>query len=233
MIPPPIDREPVLDALDRDALRAACRAHLERAAGWAPKKSEPGIVVSSGMLEGPPCRAYRTELHVDASPERVVRFIADDMFEELPGWNREFVDGEILRVIDESDDRKAWLMRVFYATPAPLANREYLYLLERHREPEGAVLISYQSVDHPAPLRDGYVRGLLEQTVHRVSRRADGTTRLEHVLSGDIRGRFSPWIQSHLLAGGFVAANLRDARAQQRLLDGAADAAAQPTASPA
>jgi START domain len=211
--------DPPLETLDRQRLIELAEAHLEASADWGLRAARAGIEVRSGFLSGLPCRAYRTDLSLEASSERVVRFIADDMFEELPRWNQEFIEGHVVEELHEDASSKAWLMHVFYATPWPLSDREYLYYLERVKREDGVVLVAYQSVDAAIPVRDGFVRGQLAQTVHRVVPTAGGGTRLEHVLAGDIRGAIPRWAQSHLFASGFVAANLRDALAQQRLLD--------------
>ena len=211
---------PTAAGVDHRALIAHCKEDLQTSAVWRPATKD-GVALSSGFLPGIPCRAYRSDIELAGSLEDVVRFIADDMVERLPDWNREFVDGHIVGTLRDDPQIRAWLVHVFYATPPPLANREYLYYLARQRISEDEVLIVYQSVAEPIDVRPGYVRGVLSRTVHRCLRVDADRTKVEHILSNDIAGWISQRIQSHVLSGGFMAANRRDAVNQMRIFDGA------------
>lgn len=204
--------------IDADALVAELCAQLDDQPRWRPLSDKEGIAVAVGRTPGCPCKAYRSVVDLDGSLDAVVRLIADDMFERLGDWNTQFQEGHILRVLDDTPTRKAWLMRVFYATPVILANREYLYYLARHTLEGGRVAIVYCSIDDPAsPPRDGYVRGVLHPSIHRCAALTPTRTRLEHILATDIGGSISPWIQNHIFAGGLASAMKADARAQRRL----------------
>jgi hypothetical protein len=208
-----------LAAVDGDRLVADLSRLLDDAARWRTVKDEDGITVAAGWTPGCPCRAYRSVVDLPASLDAVVRLIADEMFDRLGDWNAQYAGGEIVRELEDTAVGKAWLMRVFYATPPMLAGREYLYYLARRRLADGRVAIVYVSVDDPtsAP-REGYVRGALHPTIHRCTAIAPGVTRLEHILATDIGGSIPPWVQSHLFAGSLAAAMAADARSQRRLL---------------
>lgn len=205
-----------LEELRPEALSERVRADLERSANWPVVAEDAGIRVSWGFLPDLPCRAYRTDLELPAPPDAVARLLADEMFERLGDWNREFVRGEIVDVLEANAGRRAWLMRALYRTPPPLGNREYLYYLAREDASDGSALISYRSVDADVPVEAGYVRGTLFPTVHHCAP-VSGGTRLRHILANDIGGRIPQWVQNHVFARGFVAANLRDAQRQRAL----------------
>jgi hypothetical protein len=216
-------RDPVwpgapLLAIDDDALAADLGALLDDQARFRKLTDEDGIAVSVGRTPGCPCKAYKSVVDLAGPLDAVVRLIADDMIERLGDWNVQYEDGEIVRVLEDTKERKAWLMRVFYATPPILAHREYLYYLARRRLADGRVLVAYCSVDDPtsAP-REGYVRAVLHPTVHRCTAIAPGVTRLEHVLATDLGGSIPVWVQNHVFAGRLAAAMAADTRSQRRL----------------
>jgi hypothetical protein len=207
-----------LASIDGDALVADLCAWLDDPPRWQPLSDKDGVAVAVGRTPGCPCKAYRSSVDLDGPLDAVVRLIADDMFERLGDWNTQFQEGHIVRVLEDAPSRKAWLMRVFYATPFILADREYLYYLARHTLPDGRVAIVYCSVDDPgSPPREGYVRGVLHPSIHRCTALTPTRTRLDHILATDIGGSISPWIQNHLFAGGLASAMRADARAQRRL----------------
>jgi len=207
-----------LASIDGDRLMNDVSTLLDDTARWRPVMHEDGIAVFAGRVPGCPCLAYKSVVDLPASIDAVVRLIADEMFERLGDWNRQYVGGDVLRVLEEGPGRKAWLMRVFYATAPGLAGREYLYYLARRALPDGRVVIPYLSVDDPSlKPREGFVRGALHPTVHRCTAIAPGVTRLEHVLATDLGGSFPPWVQSRLLAGSLAKATAADARSQRRL----------------
>ena len=204
--------------IDHAALLSGAQRDLEASASWPVKARADHIRISSGFIDDVPCRSYRSDVDLDAPLGDVVAFIADEMIERLPDWNREFIDGRVHEVLDESATRKSWLVQVFYETPWPFDNREYLYYLAREQLSDDEVMILYRSVDDPIPVRDGFVRGVLYRTVHRCLRIGERQTKLEHILANDIAGLVPQAVQSYLFAGGFVAANMRDAVKQRELL---------------
>ena len=194
-----------------DALRAS--------AAWRPRISEPGIRISTGMLPHVPLRGYRSDVEFHAPAHALVTLIADQMVERLGDWNEEFVEGKRLTALSEQPGCIDWLFHVWYRTPGPLANREYLYIVRKRTVSETETCITYQSVvDATVPVRQGYVRGQLLSTVHRVLATPTGC-RVEHVLATDIGGMFPRWVQNHLLTGSLLQANLRDARRQRDLFE--------------
>lgn len=196
---------------------------LLASAAWRPRISEPGIRISTGMLPHVPLRGYRSDVEFPALAQDLVLLIADQMVERLGDWNQEFVEGKRLATLGEQPGCIDWLFHVWYRTPAPLANREYLYAVRKRTVSATETCITYQSVDDATvPVRRGYVRGQLLSTVHRVTTTPMGC-RVEHVLATDIGGLFPRWVQNHVLTGSLLQANLRDARRQRDLFLPAAD----------
>jgi len=190
--------------------------------GWPPRISEPGIRISTGMLPHAALRGYRSDVEFQAPAQALVMLIADQMVERLGEWNAEFVEGTRLATLREHPGCIDWLFHVWYRTPGPLANREYLYGVRKRTVRDTETCITYQSVvDAAVPVRRGYVRGQLLSTVHRVLATPTGC-RVEHVLATDIGGLFPRWVQNHLLTGSLLQANLRDARRQRELFQTAA-----------
>ena len=204
--------------LDVEALERALLEDIDLSRTWPIKADRDGARVAVGRLPGLPCKAYRSEVELAAPIDDVASFIADDIVVRLPEWNREFHEGQVVDVVEDSDVRKAWLVHIFYRTPAILKDREYLHYLSRRALDEDRVLIAYHSVDdEEIPVRDGFVRGVLYRTVHLLTRIGPQRTQVEHILANDVRGRIPLWVQNHVFARGFVAANLRDSIRQGRI----------------
>ncbi|MFC1669949.1 START domain-containing protein [Spirochaetota bacterium] len=183
---------------------------------WKPNYNKEGIMVSSGYLHFSPIKAYRSEVELEGSVEDVATFIADEMVERLPDWNREFENGHVIEKLEDGGKQIAWLVRVRYKTPPPLKNREYLYYLVRRNLSDGSVVIVYNSVvDERYPESEGYVRAALYPTVHLCVPLGEKRTFLKHILANDLCGRFSPWLQNNLLSGSLVSANVRDSKNQR------------------
>jgi hypothetical protein len=210
---------PTVEQLDVAALTARCEALLASTSGWKTAASHDDIRVSAGMIDAYPWKLYRIDMTTSATPAEYASFIADDGFEHLGDWNREFVRGETLDTLWDKEGDTAWLLRVYYATPAILANREYVYVLRRQERAPGHFLITYHSVSTELPVEPGYVRATLVDTVHDCRPDAStGRTTIRHILSGDLGGNIPLWVQNNVFAGGIISANLRDGQAQRRLL---------------
>jgi hypothetical protein len=207
---------PRLAEIDGDALEAQALAALDASATWPARASGEGYRISTGFLPGQPWRVYRSDATFASSPDAVATLLADQMIERLGDWNQEFRAGRVVTTLSDVPGDRRWLVQVHYATPSPLADREYLYWLRRHDTPAG-IVITYQSVNEPEPIPTGAVRALLMGTVHRCVPDGSGT-RLEHLLINDLGGRIPLWVQNHVFAGGIVTAQVRDAVAQRRLL---------------
>lgn len=204
-----------------DAVEAQAIADLSAAAAWPVARQRPGVEVRSGIVPHAGMRGYVSRVALASPPARVATYLADTMVETLPEWNREFQRGEVRQTLWRRPNDTAWLMQVEYATPAPLANREYVYGLRRRDLPTGEVRITYVSVDDGLPVARGCVRATLTGTFHRALPSAFGTT-LDHLLLGELGGALPRWVQNRLLTGPILDANARDSVAQQRVLGAAA-----------
>lgn len=172
--------------------------------------------VKVGRLTYSPRSAFRTDVVVNTTLEKVVDVLADQSLLYLPKWNKEFIQGNVLQVLEDSPKKSAWIIQVHYKTPAILANREYIYYFSREWLSEHEVLIIYNSIDHSSPIPKGFVRALLYPTVHRCIRKSSTSTKIEHVLATDLKGNLS-YFQDSLLKGGLAQAHCRDMENQDRL----------------
>lgn len=172
--------------------------------------------VKVGRLAYSPRAAFRTDVEVNTSLEKVVDVIADKSLEYLPQWNKEFMAGQILETLEDSPKKSAWIIQVHYKTPPILANREYIYYFSREWLNEDEVLIIYNSVQHSSPIPKGFVRALLYPTVHRCIRKSPNRTKIEHVLATDLKGKLARF-QDSLLKASLAQAHCRDMENQDRL----------------
>lgn len=195
-----------------EALCRAAAAAIEGSAAWPHQDGPQGIRLATGRLPQSDLRGYRSVTPLAAPPERVARLLADDALDAFPRWSREFRDGEVL-----ARAAAAWLLRVRYATPWPLADREYHYRLARRTEPDGAFLIALGSCPADATPSRGSTRAHLDPTGYRIRTTAEGGSLLEHALFTDLGGALPRWLQSTLLVAPLLAAHRRDAMALQAL----------------
>jgi hypothetical protein len=101
-----------------------------------------------------------------------------------------------------------------------MRDREYLYYLSAEHVRDDEVLIAYCSVQDDRAPWPGHHRAVLYPTVHRCTRVEAGQTRVEHILVNDLCGAIPVSVQNRLFRSAFLAANLRDSQAQQRLFPG-------------
>ncbi len=208
----------LLENLNTGELLSSLKSALELSEEWETSIESEGVVIQNGFLPYSPIRAYRSTVEIAAGPEQVAEMIADKAVEYLPLWNREFRDGQVQQIIENSQNRKSWVHRVRYRTPVMLRDREYLYYMVRENLKDGTIIIGYMSIDD-ADLKPerGTVRGLLYPTVHLCEPRDGNITVLKHILANNLRGVFSPYIQNTLLSGALAEANLRDSLHQRQL----------------
>jgi hypothetical protein len=203
---------------DTDELLKALHEALNISDSWEISEQSNGVVIQSGYLPYSPVRAFRSTVEIDADPGQVAEVIADKAIEFLPQWNREFRDGEVLQVLENSRNRKSWIHRVRYRTPAPLKDREYLYFMVKETLKNGNFMIGYVSIkDHNLVPGKGALRSLLYPTVHLCESQDGKKTILKHILANNLRGAFLPFIQNHLLTRTMVKANMRDSFSQLNL----------------
>ena len=189
---------------------------LQISEAWLPT-GKPNIgQVKVGRLSYSPRAAFRTDVVVNTSLEKVVTVLADQSLEYLPKWNKEFIQGSIIETLEDSPKKSAWIIQVHYKTPAILANREYIYYFSREWLNENEVLIIYNSIQHSSLVPKGFVRALLYPTVHRCIRKNATSTKIEHILATDLKGNLSAF-QDTLLKGGLAQAHCQDMENQDRL----------------
>lgn len=204
-----------LEEINGAALTKLMLDALSKSDRWKTIKRAKSGMVSPGRLAFCPKTIYRTDLEVNASIKTVVDVIADKSLEYLPKWNREFIKGDILKVISDSPEKSEWLVHVQYATPGPISNREYVYYFSREWLNDNEAIILYCSVEHEMSVPTGFERALLYPTVHRCVKTKNGT-KIEHLLATDLKGKLGRY-QDGILKGGLVDAHVRDMNSQEKL----------------
>lgn len=216
---------PSWEAVAPDEVAARAAARLAEAQTWDVRAAgigwevATGLVVPAGGVEAT-LRAYRVSVEVMASPEAVAGALIERTLEDLPTWNREFRAGQELAERDAAGWRMR-LLRVRYATPAPLKDRTYVYAFSSRRDADGSWWATYASVDRSAlgergALEVGEVEATLDASVHVLTPSGTGT-RIEHILASDLGGAFPGWLQRGPMAGALVQAQARDAANLRRL----------------
>lgn len=201
--------------IDNSVLTDLMQDALKESETWNSVKQANSGTVSPGRLPYCPKTIYRTDIEVNASVQTVVDVIADKSLEFLPKWNKEFIKGDVLQTINNSETKTEWLVHVQYATPGPISNREYVYYFSREWLNENEVIILYCSVEHEMPIPEGFERALLYPTVHRILK-TDSGAKIEHLLATDLKGKLGNY-QDSLLKGGLVDAHIRDMNSQEKL----------------
>lgn len=204
--------------IDYCRLSSVLKDALEQSDAWSVAKTIAEGTIRVGRLPYCPKNVYRTDTEIKAPLAQVVDVIADKSLDYLPQWNKEFIQGEILEVLEENDQKAAWLIRVHYKTPFFLKNREYIYYFSREWLSETEVLITYHSVKHHLEVPKGFIRALLHPSVHYCQALPNGNTLLKHLLATDLKGNLSNH-QDMLLKGGLVQAHCRDIQNQHALFE--------------
>lgn len=205
------------DEVDLDALLTICRDLMDQGPSWTMLVDTPNERVAWSRV--PICSrdAFYTTVDVDASVKQVTESMGDGILDALEAYNTEFHSGAVIETLESGPERAAWVMETRFATPPPLADRHYVYALARIWEADGTGWVLHHSVDaDPAP--PGTVRALMYCTAHRFTARADGGTRIEHVILTDLGGRMGR-LQSWL-RGALTKAYRRDNVALRRLFAG-------------
>ncbi|HAP68967.1 MAG TPA: hypothetical protein DCR04_04465 [Flavobacteriales bacterium] len=188
---------------------------LSESKSWKKIKDAKTGHVSSGRLAYCPKIIYRTEIEVVAPIRQVVDVLADKSLEYLGKWNKEFIQGFVLKELSITPEKAEWLIHVQYATPGPISNREYVYYFSREWLSDSEAIILYCSVQHDKPVPTGFERSILYPTVHRCISTENGTI-IEHLLATDLKGKLGS-VQDGLLKSGLVDAHIRDLNSQTKL----------------
>jgi hypothetical protein len=204
-----------LDDVNTNALTKLMVDALAKSKAWKKIKDADTGHVSSGRLAYCPKTIYRTEIEVVAPIGQVVDVLADKSLEYLGRWNKEFIQGFVLKEVSKTATKSEWLIHVQYATPGSISNREYVYYFSREWISDSEAIILYCSVQHDKSVPAGFERSLLYPTVHRCLSTEKGTT-IEHLLATDLKGKLG-YFQDGLLKSGLVDAHIRDLNSQTKL----------------
>jgi len=207
---------PTFEEIDYPALTSLMKHSLEQNMHWQFRGKPKAGQVQIGRVPFCARNAVRTEITVQASLETVVDVIADQSLAFLPQWNKEFLSGDVLKVIEQTTTKKSWLIRVHYKTPFFLSNREYIYFFSREWLNQDECIIYYHSINHDSKVPTGFVRAVLYPSVHRCTRKRNGSTVVEHLLITDLKGKLGSK-QDRLLKTSLVKARCRDMKNQDQL----------------
>ena len=201
--------------IDYPKLRLVLEDALIESDSWTKEGKPPVGSIKVGRVKYCSRNSVRTDLVVNNPIRKVVDVIADNSLQFLPLWNKEFLNGEVLKEQEVSPKHKTWLIRVHYKTPFFLDNREYVYHFSREWITDDECIITYHSVEHNSSVPQGFVRALLYPSVHRCRTTGEGTS-IEHLLVTDLGGKLGK-IQDKLLKKSLVKAHCRDLSNQFRL----------------
>lgn len=204
-----------LENIDNQLLTQLMLDALSKSRSWKKVKEAKAGFVCSGRLAYCPKTIYRTEIEVSSSVRTVVDVLADRSLDYLGQWNKEFIQGSVLKVLNDAPEKTEWLIQVHYATPGPISNREYVYYFSREWLSDNECIILYCSVQHDEPVPAGFERALLYPTVHRCTSTEKGT-KIEHLLATDLKGKLGAF-QDGIFKGGLVDAHIRDLNSQSKL----------------
>ncbi|MCH2044499.1 MAG: START domain-containing protein [Saprospiraceae bacterium] len=203
-------------SIDYNHLIQYLREALNESKQWSYAKKFSEGSIQTGRLAYCHNTVYRTDTVIQAPLAQVVRVLADESLTYLGQWNKEFIEGEVLEVLEDSPQKSVWLIKVHYKTPFFLANREYIYYFSREYISDKEVIITYHSIQSDLAVPSGFVRALLYPSVHLCTKIDEQTTQVQHLLATDLAGNLSRY-QDSLLKGGLVTAQKRDILNQQKL----------------
>ena len=203
--------------LDPDTLKVCLLAALQKSSTWPSKGKGTQGFVSVGELSYCPHQVYRLDIDLEGCLETITHILADASLEFLPQWNREFMNGQIVEVIEETSTRSAWVLEVNYKTPSPLNHRSYYYYFSREWISKDEVLISYQSIKNPKGPSSGFEQALLYPSLHFCKRLEGNRTRVVHLLATSLGGKLARY-QDGLLQSSLIKAQYRDMENQVALL---------------
>lgn len=193
---------------DLGALVARIRSDLDRG-DWRHERTRTGVSVYSHRGLDAPVVGYRTVVEVDARAAEIAAYLGPGLLDAFAEMNHLYVDGHVLL---ERDGRR--VVRTRFSMPGPMAGREFVHLLHVAQVASNEYVVAYLGVEgDPLPaVSDGYVRCPVYASGQRITERADGTTRVEHLMVYELSGGVPRWAQNHLFHRGHVDAYLREWR---------------------
>ena len=157
---------------------------------WSSIHNQDGVSVSTGFIPYCPLTAFRTDVELNVGIDRLVNFLSKDLIANLDKWDSDFVEGETVKVFEDSADRKSWLIRTAHKAHWPLKNREYTFYLMRETQADGSIVLAFQSVlSYDIPIAKGAARGNLYPGAYRITPLTDNRVKLERIVIKEYNGK--------------------------------------------
>ncbi len=159
---------------------------------WTSLYNEKGLQVSSGFVPYCPLKAFKSKAMLNLSLDSLTSSLSDDYVKNAPNWINDWIKGEAIRKLEDSQDRKSWLIRSFHKSHFPLKDREYTYILIQEKQEDGSVIIGLQSaLCYDIPVAKNTVRGNIYPSVYRLTSVEDNQTKLEQIVIKEYNGKIS------------------------------------------
>ena len=178
---------------------------------WEKMGESDGIKVYRKELPGSPLVSFRGEAVIDAPISKVLAVLEDST--RKVEWMHNLADARELRKVSK-------FVKVEYnhtSVPWPFFDREFIYIAEAViLKDSRQCLIRVHSIEDPSiPVKDGIVRGWLEDTLYTVSQVGeDGMkTHIDVHVTADPRGDIPKWLVN-LFQKGWPEQTLRGIRRQ-------------------
>lgn len=184
-----LTRRQVSSLLVLSAVGAAWTWSLEgRAAEWEQIDSEHGIDVFKKDLPNTALTAFRGRGLVQGSLGQLIWIMGDNTH------RTDWVDRLKKSVILEKEDDYSSIVYQHFATPAMVAERDFVYRARARSLPDGSGLLEINSVQHPkAPPTIG-VRGELRDSSYHFIPKGPKSTLIDVVVITDPKGSLPKWV---------------------------------------
>ncbi|MFC1669950.1 START domain-containing protein [Spirochaetota bacterium] len=179
---------------------------------WKLELEKNGVTVFSSDKLNCPFIGFKTVTCHTAERKIMISFLGKNILKAMERMNHRYIDGEIVRKIDETDVRISYIVRTAFTMPLFIKNREFMHLLHVEEVDKDTSIIAYHSVDDdflPSPY-SGFIRCPIYPSGQRITALGKGKVRVEHMMVYDLAGNISPWVQNKLFFPGHVRAYLRE-----------------------
>ncbi len=185
--------------------------------GWNNKPEKKGVALFTKKDVFGNITSIRYESTIKQSLDVIEKLAFDEMLEGMPQWSQEFIQGKILKTIDEDSQ----VLKTQFKTPFFMKNREYVFFFGRIRT-EDRLKVFYRSVcdEEYEAVPKGFIRSKLYPTIYQFTKIDEQHTKIEHILSTDLGKDMPLSIQNNgALIKGYLKANLRDCLSIKKALE--------------
>ena len=160
---------------------------------WKLKKDKNDIQVYTKSIDSSKLKAYKVEMTVESSLDKVKNIIIDG--NQLHLWNYKAIDSKLLEKTSESE----YLIWMALDLPWPLRNRDFVSWLNLQRISKDVIRINLTAASDKYEVQEGYLRmtnfkgyWLLEQKGTMV--------KITHQMHGDPSGNLPSWFVNSMIA---------------------------------